>query len=47
MSATCHHLPATNLSRMGDIVCRLCGWIYRIGLAGTRWVDPKERPIDG
>lgn len=46
-AATCEHRASMRLSPVGDIGCVHCHWIFRIGLAGSRWVNPKEVPSDG
>ncbi len=43
MSADCKHF---SVRVQGELRCRHCGWVFRFGMAGSRWVDPKEKPID-
>ena len=45
-SCDCEGCDHHSFVRFGQLECRHCGWIYRIGMAGSRWVDPNEDQLD-
>lgn len=40
----CDHVSATKHLHHGNIYCGKCGWIYRFGISGCRWVAPDYLP---